>query len=358
MDASVMLERDNAGSVSTNRFASPVMQPLPPLTGDAPSIVTQDLSSSAQTTTPNPHKRSLLDTSVPTLPYGELMNGIATNVTGPASKKKKKGDGDSNTAIPIFVQKTYDMIERCETSISSSIASWSDDGETFIVKDQDQFGKSVIPLYFDHNKFSSFKRQLYNHGFRKVQHQITIRNSDFDMESSKWVTFFNPHFKRGRADLLPRINRCTQTTAATNAVAAAAMAASAIEKTQQKQSINNLEGRVAFLEKQNADMTNALHSLINTIQSMQEQLNTALASDISTPSIPAPASPVYARSMLPNQNAKVIAPTSDREQAPSERKSAKPKQEDDEKSDPETKNKDTLGPLEMMATVATNTMSN
>jgi len=203
------------------------------------------------------------------------------------------------------------------------------------------------------------------------------------LESSKWVTFFNPHFKRGRPDLLVRINRCTQSTAATNAVAAAAMAASAIEKTQQKQSIDNLEGRIVFLEKQNADMTNALHSLITTIQSMQEQLNTALASDMSTgtpPSSsmpPGPPSPVYApppppAAMIPPPPVATISQDSlhvmdsRKPSPPKQRQQPVPmpmpvkteQQQQHQKSNPTNGNKDTLGPLEMMATVATNTMSN
>jgi heat shock transcription factor 2 len=46
------------------------------------------------------------------------------------------------------------MIDTCD----AKVASWSEDGETFIVKDTDVFEKAIIPQFFKHSKFSSFVR--------------------------------------------------------------------------------------------------------------------------------------------------------------------------------------------------------
>ena len=79
----------------------------------------------------------------------------------------------------------------------------------FVVKNPDVFATTIIPQYFDHNKFSSFARQLNFYGFRKMQAR-PIRNVDFDMDSAKHVTFFNEKFRRGRCDLLKEIQRSTR----------------------------------------------------------------------------------------------------------------------------------------------------
>lgn len=79
----------------------------------------------------------------------------------------------------------------------------------FVVKDPDTFAALVIPQYFDHDKFSSFARQLNFYGFRKMQSK-PIRNSDYDAGTAKHVTFFNENFKRGRCDLLKKIQRSTR----------------------------------------------------------------------------------------------------------------------------------------------------
>lgn len=46
------------------------------------------------------------------------------------------------------------MIDTCDPSI----AGWSDDGETFVVKDPTRFEQTIIPQFFKHSKFSSFVR--------------------------------------------------------------------------------------------------------------------------------------------------------------------------------------------------------
>jgi len=129
----------------------------------------------------------------------EGKNDNQLNNTDAADLSQKLKD------VPVFLIKTYEMITCCD----DQLASWSDDGESFRVKKPDEFSKVVIPQYFEHNKFSSFARQLNFYGFKKMQTK-PIRNADFDKNTSKHVTFHNALFKRGRPDLMKQIHRSTR----------------------------------------------------------------------------------------------------------------------------------------------------
>lgn len=130
------------------------------------------------------------------------------------------------------------MIETCDPSV----CSWTDDGEMFVVKHPELFASEVIPQYFDHNKFSSFARQLNFYGFRKIQTK-PIRNEDFDKSTAKHVTFFNEKFKRGRYDLLKEIQRSTR-----GGGAQASLADQARDMDSMRTTVVSLENRVQELE--------------------------------------------------------------------------------------------------------------
>ena len=122
----------------------------------------------------------------------------------------------------------------------------------FVVKDPDLFAIQVIPQYFDHNKFSSFARQLNFYGFRKMQSK-PIKNSDYDSGTAKHVTFYNENFKRGRCDLLKKIQRSTRG------------GGSATGQDQQKE-IQTLRDRVSSLEQQIADMNNQFEDRVRRLE--------------------------------------------------------------------------------------------
>lgn len=45
---------------------------------------------------------------------------------------------------PIFLRKTYEMINSCE----DEHAAWTAAGDTFVIKDPDRFANEVIPRFF------------------------------------------------------------------------------------------------------------------------------------------------------------------------------------------------------------------
>lgn len=89
-----------------------------------------------------------------------------------------------------------------DESKNTDLIRWSDDGNSFIVMDEDEFAKTLIPELFKHNNYASFVRQLNMYGFHKK-----VGLSDNSMRASERKNkspseYANPYFKRGHPDLL------------------------------------------------------------------------------------------------------------------------------------------------------------
>jgi len=97
------------------------------------------------------------------------------------------------------------MIDKCD----ATIACWSDDGLSFIVKTTERFASLILPKYFKHSNFSSFARQLNFYGFRKLKAE-PILTADFDAQTASFVRFYHEKFQKGRPDLLKQIRRATK----------------------------------------------------------------------------------------------------------------------------------------------------
>ena len=103
-----------------------------------------------------------------------------------------------------FLQKLYTMLE---DESAHAIMSWTPNGESIVVHQPEAFAQQLLPLYFKHNNFSSFVRQLNTYGFNKV-------------DPDAWV-FGHPDFKRGAKGTLHLIQRkSSHKTAATKTAAA------------------------------------------------------------------------------------------------------------------------------------------
>lgn len=180
------------------------------------------------------------------IPPVTLSSPTPTVMKRRSNKSSKRREGGENA--PIFLRKTYEMINTC----NPEIATWSDDGTTFVVKDPERFASDEIPTFFKHNNFSSFVRQLNFYGFRKIKSDpIRIRDQESGAEAKYW-RFRHEKFLRSRPDLLSEIKKSNQIEPA------------------EKQEVDVLKNEVKDLKSQLAKMSKNVEQLAGLVGSMMK----------------------------------------------------------------------------------------
>ena len=89
-----------------------------------------------------------------------------------------------------------------DESRNTDLIRWTSSGNSFVVLDEDEFAKTLIPELFKHNNYASFVRQLNMYGFHKK-----VGLSDNSMRASERKNkspseYYNPYFKQHKPNLL------------------------------------------------------------------------------------------------------------------------------------------------------------
>ncbi|EIN06972.1 hypothetical protein PUNSTDRAFT_71345 [Punctularia strigosozonata HHB-11173 SS5] len=113
-----------------------------------------------------------------------------------ASNHGQQEEGASSTSD--FVKKLFKMLE--DPAIAH-VVSWGPAGDCFVVKDMNEFTKSILPRMFKHSNFASFVRQLNKYDFHKV------KNTDDNQFGEHSWTFRHPDFHADRPEALENIKR-------------------------------------------------------------------------------------------------------------------------------------------------------
>lgn len=65
-----------------------------------------------------------------------------------------------------FLLKLYQILE---SNVFKGVIEWDESGKYFIIKNLNLFCEKVLPIYYKHNNFSSFVRQLNMYDFHKIR---------------------------------------------------------------------------------------------------------------------------------------------------------------------------------------------
>jgi len=109
--------------------------------------------------------------------------------------------------VPAFLAKLWKMVDNPETDL---LICWSDEGTSFLIKNQADFTKQMLPYYYKHSNMASFVRQLNMYGFHKV---MSVDSGGLKGEHDE-SEFAHPYFIRGQEHLLDQIKRKVSVAAA------------------------------------------------------------------------------------------------------------------------------------------------
>ncbi len=134
-----------------------------------------------------------------------LVTPVPSELMPSAEDQSLSVSAGRKATIPGFVSKLYRMVNES----TSNLIGWGSHGSTFAVSNPEDFSRQVLPLFFKHNNFSSFVRQLNMYGFHKIPHlqQGTMVAAIASPPESNIWEFSNPNFIQNRPDLLVHVRR-------------------------------------------------------------------------------------------------------------------------------------------------------
>ncbi|QSS62970.1 heat shock transcription factor [Histoplasma capsulatum] len=148
------------------------------------------------------HDQNAISLMDPTRPRTDSRGDPDTETEAELAKRAllaKKDAQAKRKQIPPFVQKLSSFLDE---SKNTDLIRWSEDGNSFIVLDEDEFAKTLIPELFKHNNYASFVRQLNMYGFHKKVGLTDNSMRASERKNKSPSEYSNPYFRRGHPDLL------------------------------------------------------------------------------------------------------------------------------------------------------------
>lgn len=148
-----------------------------------------------------------------------------------------------------FVKKLFLMLE---DNSYSRIVRWTDKGDSFVVIDNNEFTKEILPKHFKHSNFASFVRQLNKYDFHKVKQSNEEKQSN-EYGEGAWE-FKHNDFRRHDREALETIKRKGPTQKRTN-INSEETCSNASE------AVKRLEQRFDMMQQSNDALVNELKTL-------------------------------------------------------------------------------------------------
>ena len=160
--------------------------------------------------------------------------------------------------VPSFLQSIYSILT--DESFAHTI-TWVDNGTAFVIQDIKKFVNSILPVYFKHNRMSSFLRQLNLYSFSKLKHGNSFRHPLFLKHKPGLINEIQ------RKDLLPMLSPLERK-----------MAKKIYLLTKRKRKtgkqIRNLEGSIQVLADHQIELANELWETRKKTRRVEELLIT------------------------------------------------------------------------------------
>ncbi|OBZ69122.1 Transcription factor prr1 [Grifola frondosa] len=214
-----------------------------------------------------------------------MERDMARDTSQPQDHSHVKHEGeDGMPSTSDFVKKLYKMLE--DTSFAD-VVSWGPQGDCFVVKDMNEFTKSILPRMFKHSNFASFVRQLNKYDFHKV------KNTDDNQFGEHSWTFRHPDFHADRRDALENIKRKVPAarkpsgnTRGGNSPSPSSSASIEALQSQIDRMTRDQDEMAAHIRNLETNYQNVLGEMVNFQRNMAQQDGKVKAEELSNPTQP------------------------------------------------------------------------
>lgn len=168
-----------------------------------------------------------------------------------------------------FLPSLYRMCNN-DTDDHRECITWAGDGTSFWVSNIEQFARDILPIYYKHNNYASFVRQLNMYGF----HRSTEPKGKVEPGVQMIEHFTQEYFRRGREDLLSHIHRKTSKLAgkvkSEGKPKSPAAAEERRDRSERDQQVEQMQQDIEILKKNQMQLAQTVQGMHQALVALQQ----------------------------------------------------------------------------------------